>query len=229
MPNIPTVGIFAPNGYLNIGSFASPSGQSDPYGNLYPTGTTPGKVIELSAPEARSIAAPGTTLFDGAYQVVQLDSGATASLASNGLSAWIRLDSGAAQGGLPQTSYEVPVVTTADQANVLGGADTALFAGVFINPATYLGSVNTPVAGQYCFIFVGAGRATVTYDASATAGQQVLPIAPSSAQTGFFHPASAAASVYPFGIALNTTTTGAGGQGVAMFQNLIYRIGGQGV
>ncbi len=229
MPNIPTpAGVFVPNGYLNVGSFSSPSGQGDPYGNIYPTATTPGKVIELGASEARALAAPGTNLYDGAYQVVQLDSGATASLASQGLSAWIRLDSGPTQGALPMTAYEIPQVTTADIANVEGGADTALFAGVFINPATLNGSPNTPTPGQYCFIFVGAGRAQVTYNGSATAGNQVLPVSPASAQLGQFAPAAAAASVYPPGVALQTTS-GAGSTGVAMWQNLIYRIGGQGV
>lgn len=230
MPSVPTQsGVFVPNGYLNLSSFAGPSGQQDAYGQNFPTATTPGKVIFLTADEARGLAAPGTTLYDGAYQIVQLDSSATASLATNGLSAWIHLDSGASQAAFPETAYEVPVVTTADQANILGGADTALFAGIFINPATFNGSANTPTAGDYCFIFVGGGRATVTYNGNATAGNQVLPVSPASGQTGQFAPGAAAASVYPFGIALNTTTSGAGGQGVAMFQSVIQRFGGQGV
>lgn len=227
MPNIPTIGLFIP-GYLNTCNSSSPSGQGDSYGNIYPSGLTPGKVIELSAPEARSVAAPNTNLYDGAYQWVQLDSGATASLATDGLSAWVRTGSQGSQTGFPQIDYEIPVVTTADQANTLGEPDTALFAGVFINPATVGGVANTVTPGNYCFIFVGAGRATVTYNGSAAAGNQVLPVAPTSAQTGQFAPAAAAASIYPFGIALNATT-GAASQGVAMFQNLIYRIGGQGV
>lgn len=226
MPNIPSVGVFIPNGYLNIGSFASPSGQGDAYGNIYPSGTTPGKVIELSASEARMAQAPGTNLYDGAYQIVQLDSSATGSLTSQGLSAWVRLDSGPTQGALPETAYEIPQVTTPDIANQLGGA--FIFAGVFINPATYNGAANTPTPGQYCFIFVGAGRATVTYNGSATANQQVLPVAPNSAQTGQFAPGNAAASNFPFGIA-TSTTSGAGSQGVAYFPSLIYRIGNQGV
>lgn len=227
MPNIPTVGVFIPNGYLNIGSSAYPSGQGDAYGNLYPSGLTPGKVIELSASEARMASAPGTTLFDGAYQYVLLDSSATASLATNGLSAWIRSDSGAAQGGVPMTEWENATVTTADQINTLGGPQ--IFAGIFINPATYSGASNTPTPGQYCFIFVGAGRATVTYNGNATVNNNVLPVAPTSAQTGQFAPGAAAASIFPNGVALQTTVTGAGGQGVAAYQELIYRIANQGV
>jgi hypothetical protein len=228
MPNIPTVGVFIPNGYLNLGSSAGPSGQQDAYGNIYPSGLCPGKVIEVNASEAASVAAPGTALYDGAYQYVLLDSGATASLATQGLAAFIRLDSGATQGALPMTSFENGTVTTADQANTLGGADTAVFAGVFVNPATFKGQSNAPTPGQYCFLFVGAGRATVTYNGSATAGQNVLPVAPTSAQTGQFAPGAAAASTYPNGIAL-TTTSGAGSQGVALWQDLIYRISNQGV
>ena len=193
MPNIPTVGVFIPNGYLNAGSFASPSGQGDAYGNIYPSGLTPGKVIELSASEARGLAAPGTTLYDGSYQCVLLDSGATASLATNGLSAWIRMDSGAAQSSFPMTDYENGTVTTADQANSLGGA--TLFAGIFINPATINGVSNSPTPGQYCFIFVGAGRATATYTGSAAISNNVLPQAPGTGQTGQFVPGAAAASI----------------------------------
>jgi hypothetical protein len=226
MPNIPTVGVFVPNGYLNLGSFAGPSGQQDAYGNNYPSGLTPGKVIELSASEARGLAAPGTNLYDGAYQCVLLDSSATTALAAQGLSAWIRLDSGATQGALPMTTFENATVTTVDEANTLGLP--YVFAGIFINPATLNGAVNTPTAGQYCFIFIGAGRALVTYNGSATAGNNVLPVAPNSAQLGQFAPGAAGASIYPKGIALQATT-GAASQGVAMYQEIIYRIANQGV
>lgn len=226
MPNIPSVGVFIPNGYLNVGSFASPSGQGDAYGNIYPSGLTPGKVIELSPSEAANAAYPGTALYDGAYQCVLLDSSATASLATQGLAAFIRLDSGAAQGALPETDWENATVTTADSVNTLGGA--AVFAGIFINPPTINGQSNAPTPGQYCFIFVGAGRAKVTYNGSATAGNNVLPVAPSSAQTGQFAPGAAAASIYPNGIALQSTS-GAGSQGVSAWQELFYRITNQGV
>lgn len=228
MPSVPTQsGLFIPNGYLNLGSFAGPSGQQDAYGQNYPTATTPGKVIFLTPNEATVAAAPTTTLYDGAYQVVKLDSGATASLATNGLSAWVRSGSSG-----PQTAFDdygIPVVTTADEANTLGSPDTFMFAGIFINPATVSGVANTPTPGQYIFIFTGKGRATVTYDGNATAGNQVLPLSPASSQTGEFHPAAAGSSVYPGGVALATTTSGAGGQGVALFRSEFSLLTGQGV
>ena len=227
MPNIPSVGIFIPNGYINIGSFASPSGQGDAYGSIYPSGLTPGKMIELSPNEARMAAAPGTTLYDGAYQCVLLDSGATAALASQGLSAWIRLQNAGDQSTFPEIDWENATVTTADQANTLGG--TNIFAGIFINPATFNGQSNLPTPGQYCFIFVGAGRAQVVYDGNAAINNMVLPVAPTSAQTGRFHPAAAAASVFPNGVALAATSSGAGGSGATAWQEIIYRIPNQGV
>lgn len=224
MPNLPTVGVFVPNGYLNVGSFPGPTGQRDAYGMDYPSGLNPGKVIELSASEARANAAPGTTLYDGAYQCVLLDSSATAALATQGLSAWIRLDSGASQGALPETTYENATVTTADEINTLGGAFVQ--AGIFINPATYNGAANTPTPGQFCFIFVGAGRAQVVYNGAATANQTVTAAAPSTG-TGQFAPGAATTTLLPTGIAL-TAAAGAGSAGVAMFQNLFYRIANQG-
>lgn len=230
MPNIPTVGVFIPNSYLNAGSSVSPSGQGDAYGNIYPSGLTPGKVIELSPSEARSVAIPGTALYDGAYQYVLLDSGATASLATQGLSAWVRVDSGANQSSLPMTSYENGTVTTADQINTLGASGAHIFAGIFINPATVNGAANGPTPGQYCFIFVGAGRATVTYNGTSAVGNNVLPLDPTTGQTGLFVPAAFAASILPNGLALNISTpAGSGGQGVALYQELFYRIANQGV
>jgi hypothetical protein len=225
MPNTPTVGTFLPNGYLNLASFPGPTGQQDAYGNNFPSPLAPGKVIELSASEARTAAAPGTTLYDGAYQCILLDSSATASLATQGLSAWVRLDSGASQNALPELTYENATVTTADEANTLGGAYVQ--AGIFINPATYNGQSNAPTPGQFAFIFVGAGRAQVVYNGSATQGNNVLAVSPGSAQAGQFAPAAAAASTFPAGIAL-TASTGAASTGVALFQNLFYRIANQG-
>lgn len=224
MPSIPSVGVFVPNSYLNVGSFASPSGQGDAYGNIYPTGTTPGKMVELSAAEASQVKAPGTNLYDGAYQVVLLDSSATASLATQGLSAWIRLDSGAAQASFPESDYENGTVTTADQINILGGQ--AVFAGVFINPATLNGASNAPTPGQYCYLFVGAGRAVVQTDGAVALTNYVLPLAPTAAQTGLFHAAAPALSLFP--PALPLAATGAAGPAVAVFRDIIYRISNQG-
>lgn len=225
MPNIPTVGVFIPNGYLNAGSFASPSGQGDAYGNIYPSGLTPGKVIEISASEARMSAAPGTALYDGAYQCVLLDSGATAALATQGLSAWIRLDSGASQSSFPETDWENATVTTADAINTLGGA--FIQAGIFINPATISGVSNSPTPGQYCFLFVGAGRAVVQTDGAVTLTETLLPLAPSAAQTGLFHAAAPALSLFTPGLPL--AATAAAGPAVGVYQNLFYRIANQGV
>jgi len=222
MPNIPTVGVFIPNGYLNIGSSAGPSGQQDAYGMNYPSGLCPGKVIEVSASEATSVAAPGTALYDGAYQYVLLDSGATAALATQGYAAYIKLDSGATQGALPMTEYENGTVTTAD---VAGATDLEFFAGVFINPATYNGQSNAPTPGQYVFLFVGAGRAVTKTSAAVTsAGQQVVP---NGLNTGLFAPqtlGSPVASIYPTGIAMQTGTTP-----VSQWSELFYRISNQGV
>lgn len=222
MPNIPSVGVFIPNGYLNVGSFASPSGQGDAYGNIYPSGLTPGKVIELSPSEAANAAYPGTALYDGAYQCVLLDSGASASLATQGYAAYIKLDSGATQGALPMTEYDNGTVTTAD---VAGSTDLNFFAGIFVNPATIAGQSNAPTPGQYCFIFVGAGRAVAQAATSvATVGSQLVP---SGTNTGKFTvnaPGSAAASVYPTGIAMQTGTTP-----VSQWSELFYRISNQGV
>lgn len=226
MPNIPTIGAFIP-GFLNTCNSTSPSGQGDAYGNIYPSGLTPGKVIMLSAPEARMVAAPTTQLYDGAYQWVQLDSGATAANALVGNAAYIRLDSGPTVGALPETSYEVPTVTTGDIANQLGSGETSLFAGVFINPSTNSGASTGPTPGNYCFIFVGAGRAQVQYTAGQTGavGNQVTPSSGANAST--FASGSAAASIVPIGVGVQATASG--GAGVAMWQSLIYRVGGQGV
>lgn len=223
MPNIPSVGAFIPNGYLNLGSFAGPSGQRDAYGLDYPSGLTPGKMVQLGTAEAAVVAAPGTALYDGTYQAVLLDSGATAALATQGYAAYVKMDSGAVQGALPMTEYDNLTVTTAD---VAGANNLFLFAGIFVNPATVGGVANTPTANQYCFIFTGGGRAVTKYSSSgATLGQQVVP---DGAATGEFTSRAAGASVYPSGIALQTVT-GVGSSGVSLWQEIIYRVGNQGV
>src|SRR5271165_2340977 len=115
MPNIPTAaGVFLP-GPLNAINSAGPSGQQDAYGLIYPSGLTPGKVVELGPNEAQINAAPGTTLYDGAYQFVLLDSGATSLNATQGMAAYIRLDSGPTVGALPETAYNAGATTTYDQ------------------------------------------------------------------------------------------------------------------
>lgn len=218
MPNLPTVGVFLPNGYLNLGSFAGPSGQQDAYGNNFPTALTPGKVIELSPSEATTAAAPGTTLYDGAYQCVLLDSGATASLATQGYAAYIKLDQGATQGALPMNEYENATVTTAD---VAGATDLNFFAGIFVNPATVSGLTNSPTPGQYCFIFVGAGRAVTKFTGTPTVGFQVVPHGNAD---GLFVAQAAAATIFPAGIAMQAVNPG-----ISQWPELFYRIANQGV
>jgi hypothetical protein len=214
MANVPTVGVFMPN-FLNACNSPGPTGQQDAYGLNYPSGLNPGKVIELGTGEAQGLAAPGTSLYDGAYQWVKLDSGATASLALAGDPAFIKLDSGATQGALPETAYQVPTVTTADQAAELG-----FFCGIFINPATLNGVAVGPTPGNWCFIFVGAGRAAVNYGATVTGGLggAVIPQIPA----GTFESVAAVASVAKQGISV--TVPVATTPGLAYYPDIIYRI-----
>jgi hypothetical protein len=217
MARISTPGIWLP-GPLNTLNSPSPTGQADIAGNPYYMGMNPGKMIVLGAGEAQSNAAIGTTLYDGAYQVVQLDSGATAANATLGMPAYILLDSGATQGALPETAYNIPAVTTADKATTI----TTLFAGVFINPATVVGMANGPTPGNYTMIFVGGGRAQTNNSAAAVVGQPVWPSAPSAVtfQTSAIAPTS--------GIAWGQSvqTTGAAGLALTYFPEILFRFGG---
>lgn len=226
MPNTPTgAGVFVPNGYLNIGSFAASSGQSDPYGNIYPTGLTAGKVIELSPAEAKMLSAPGTTLYDGAYQCILLDSGATAANATAGMAAYVRLDSGPTVGALPETDYENGSVTTFDQ--VTNETATSLFAGVFINPATLSGVTTGPTPGQYCFIFVGAGRVQVNIaTATGTAVGNTVSFN-GSTNSGFTSNNGNTVDATTLGVAVTTPSVANGC--VVWCKNLFYRIFNQGV
>lgn len=174
MANAPTVGIFLPNGYVNNFNSAAPSGQVDAYGNTYPSGSTLGKMIELGDNEAANATAPGTpaanALLGGAYQIVLLDSSATAANCTAGLAAFIKLDQNSLTAGtLPETGFST--ITVTDEAH----ADAkSLFAGVFINPATLNGLANTPTPGNYTIIWCGAGRVAVQYKASLTNGAPAI-------------------------------------------------------
>lgn len=174
MSNIPTVGIFLPGGFLNNYNSASDTGQVDAYGNVYPSGSNIGKVIEVGDSLAAQLTQPGTKqgtygtksgnpLFGGAYQIVQVDSGATAANVDYGLCAYIKLDSGVTQGALPETSYQNIVVT--DEASGGVSVTKSLFAGVFLNAIT---------PGNFGIIWVGAGRATVLYKSSLTNNSPAL-------------------------------------------------------
>ena len=180
MARLTTPGIWLP-GPLNTINSSSPTAQADIAGNPFFMGLNPGKLVVLSAQEAQNVAAPGSTLYDGAYQFVNLDSGATAAYATSGMAAFILLDQGGPiEGTLPEAAYQVPTVTTADVAEALYGsvaAANAFFCGVFINPATVAGQANGPTPGNWTMIFAGAGRATVNVGsvANVAIGNAVFP------------------------------------------------------
>lgn len=225
MPNLPTAaGVFIP-GFLNTCNSSSPSGQGDAYGNVYPSGLTPGKVVQLGTEEAQALAAPGTTLYDGAYQWVLLDAGATAANALAGMAAYIRLDSGATDGALPQTDYDNLSVTTYDQ--VSGESAGSLGAGVFINPATVNGVATAPSLGNWCFIFVGAGRVKVNI-ATATGTTVGVPVKyDGSTDSGFTSVSGVTTDATTLGVATTPPTVN---QGAVVWVDAIrQRVGNQGV
>lgn len=150
----PTYGTWLPN-YLNACNSASPTGQQDAQGNNIPTPMTAGKVIQVGPGEITGLTAPGTTLYEGAYQWVNLDSGATAAAAVSGNAAYLRVDS---------NSIPYPCVTTYDK--VTAQSATGLLAGVFLNPATLNGASNLVTPGNWCMIFVGQGRVKVNLNAA---------------------------------------------------------------
>jgi hypothetical protein len=180
MARLTTPGIWLP-GPLNTINSSSPTAQADIAGNPFFMGLNPGKLVVLATNEAQNVAAPGSTLYDGAYQYVNLDSGATAAYATEGMAAFILLDQGGPiEGALPETAYGAPTVTTADVAEALYGsvaAANAFFCGVFINPATVAGQENGPTPGNWTMIFAGAGRATVNVGsvANVALGNAVFP------------------------------------------------------
>ena len=161
MANNPTVGVFIPGNYLNACNSAYVTGAGDTYGNSYPTGLTIGKQIEIGTQQAKSLTSPASAnqLFEGAYQWIQVDSGATAAYVQPGRAAFLKLDPGGTAGIEPEPGFPQFTVTSQDKAD----AD-ALWAGVFIEAI--------PV-GNYGFIFVGGGRVEVNYAASLTAGQAI--------------------------------------------------------
>lgn len=228
MSNVPTVGIYLPGGYLNNYNTANDTGASDAYGNIYPTGSNVGKVIEVGDLLAANLTAPGTTpgtyntpsglpLFGGAYQIVQVDSGATAANVAYGNPAYIRLDSGVTQGALPETSYQNMVVTTADIQNQIGGS-TNLFAGVFINAIT---------PGYFGLIFCGAGRAAVSI-ASGNGGSTSVGVGilTNGATSNFITAAATNTGLVPANVGQAVGPVINGGYTPAYFPNIFYRIPG---
>jgi hypothetical protein len=220
MARISTPAIWLP-GFLNACNSASSTGAgADAAGNPYFQGLNPGKMIVLGTNEAQNAAAPGTTLYDGSYQWVQLDSGATAANATLGMPAFILLDSGATQGAQPETAYNVPTVTTADRANTLGL--NPLFCGVFINPATISGVANGPTPGNWTMIFVGAGRVQCNYAGAATLAHVAAPTGGGAAT--FTDSATAPTNGSEWG--QNVQAIGAAGLGLVYFPEIIFRFGG---
>jgi hypothetical protein len=161
MANNPTVGVFIPGSYLNQCQSLYKTGSGDSYGNLYPTGLTLGKQIEIGPAQATRLTRPDTAnqLFEGAYQWIQVDSGATVAYTQPGRAAFIKLDPGGTAGIQPELGESNFVVTSQDQADI-----DALWAGVFIEAIA---------PGSFGFIFVGGGRVEVNYAASLTAGQAI--------------------------------------------------------
>lgn len=236
MPTFPAPGLFLP-GYLNQINSPGPSGQQDAYGLNYPTAMVPGKGIQLSTSEATAVTAPGTPqnqqLLDGSYQIVLLDSGATAIYATQGLAAYIKLDSGPTQGAIPETAYAATVVTTEDQAS-----NVALFAGVFLNPSSINGVPNGPTPGNYTAIWVGGGRCWVLLGGQNANGAPAIgdniEAAGHNYNTlngyGTFTDRSAASTAptgYAVGQAANLPVAAA--NSLLYSRNIFYRIGNQGV
>ena len=148
MPNTPAFGAFLP-GFLNGCNSTSPFGAADAYGTNYPTGTTNRKVIELSFGEAQQLQAPSPSieqLYEGLYQWVQVDSGATQSEVNTGLAAFYKINT---------ANNNVNAIATVTSETA--GGSSNLFAGVFLNPITI---------GNFGFIFSGRGRVNVTYKSS---------------------------------------------------------------
>lgn len=220
MARISTPAIWLP-GPLNACNSASSTGAgSDAAGNPYYQGLNPGKMIVLGTNEAQNVAAPGTTLYDGAYQWVNLDSGATAANATQGMPAYIRLDSGPTQGAFPETAYNVPTVTTADIANTVG--DSNLFCGVFINPATLAGQANGPTPGNWTMIFVGGGRVALNQAAAVTSMSAV--VWPTGGGAATFQSGGSPTAGIKTGQAVQLT--GAAGLAVASYPEILFRFGG---
>jgi hypothetical protein len=223
MARISTPGIWLP-GPLNTINSPSSTAQADIAGNPFYMGLNPGKLVVLSTQEAQSVAAAGTlvsgsTLYDGSYQYVQLDSGATAAYALAGSPAFILLNQGATEGTLPETAYGVPVVTTADVANSLGLK--SLFCGVFINPSTVNGASTAPTPGNWTMIFSGGGRVAVNVGsvANVAVGNFVFPDTNNAGKFQGSSTANTAAGKQGIGVSAGTS----GNQAVAYYSDIIFK------
>ena len=218
MARISTPGIWLP-GPLNGINSTSPTSQQDIAGNPYFMGLNPGKMVVLGANEAQNVAAPGSTLYDGSYQYVHLDSGATAAYATEGFAAYFLLDQGGpAQGTNPETGYQFFKVTTGDVAHAFGLDN--MFCGVFINPTSADGVNYTPTPGNWVEIFVGGGRVQVQVGAVAnvTLGEAVYP---DTGYVGKFE-GNAAPSTTPRKSGLGVVAGTSGNLAVAYYSDIIF-------
>ncbi len=213
MPNRPTAGgAYIPGGYLNKCNTQFVTGQGDPYsGAAYlGGGATAGMMIEVSDAEAQPLSDPSQSskLYGGAYQWVQVDSGATAANVNTGRGAFLKLDApGVGAGVEPESGYSNYVVT--DQANA--DAD-AFVCGVFLNPIT---------PGNWGFIFVGGGRVNVTYKSSLTATTLGNSVNVSASSAGLFDSATTFTALT---IGVAATTPIANGTSACWIQDIFYRI-----
>ena len=199
MANNPTVGVFIPGNYLNQCNSPYPTGAGDVYGNSYPTGLNVGKQIEIGTTLAQSLTNPAgaNQLFEGAYQWIQVDSGATAANVQPGLAAFIKLDPGSTAGVEPQNGWQQMTVTDQSHADSIN-----LWAGVFIEAIP---------PGNYGFIFVGAGRVEVTYRAAlSNAGTLGDIVGVYTSGNGFFDDLGAT-TVSPVDVGFAVTTPIANG------------------
>jgi hypothetical protein len=211
MANVPTQGVFLP-AKLNACNFPTSTGAVDSTGTqVLPTGLTPYKVIELGFAEAQAlqVAPPSVEqLFEGAYQWVQVDSGAVAAEVNAGLAAYYKLPNPAA----PVTA----LTTITSESSVSPAASKSLFAGVFLNPIT---------PGNWGFIFVGAGRVNATFKTTlGTNGAQGNTVVVGGG-AGTFDGGSASTELATT-IGLQTVAASGGGTSTIYCRELFYRIPG---
>lgn len=123
------------------------------------------------------------TLFEGVYQVVQIDSAATVASCGVGMIAYHLFSNSA-----------INVVT-----DVAHATSTSIPAGVFLTPL--------PVAGDFTVIFVGGGRVNVAFKAGITNGAPAIGDNVVVGVTGGFVDDAAAGSTTPTAVFLGHATT----------------------
>src|ERR1700680_1440751 len=213
MANSPTIGVFIPGNYLNQCNSPYPTGAGDVYGNTYPTGLNVGKMVEIGTTLALTSTNPAgaNQLFEGAYQWIQVDSGATAANVQPGLAAFIKLEVGGAGSGTePENGWQNMTVTDQSHADSIN-----LIAGVFIEAIP---------PGNYGFIFVGAGRVEVTYRGTlSNAGTLGDQIGVFTGGNGLFDDLGATSSV-PTVMGTAVTAPIANGTSAIYIRDIYYRL-----